>query len=307
MRKIVGLIALGAMALAAPALAQNDDGREVIRGVLDALLGPAPTPTPTAVNIPAQQIARMSDVLAHPRRDADRARDQYRHPAETLEFFRVEPGMTVVDYIPAGGWFSRILIPWLGEQGTYIGMNPEIPASETGYFANMRGYDTKLPADARGWVGYGGARVIGVNTDSIPESLEGTADRVLIFRELHNMRRFGWLHDSLLAAHRLLKPDGLLGIEQHRAGPNAPFSYTDGSMGYQREQDVIALLGVYGFDLVARSEINANPRDPANWENGVWTLPPGYRGVGANDTARRAELDRIGESDRMTLLFRKRP
>jgi len=78
-------------------------------------------------------------------------------------------------------------------------------------------------------------------------------------------------------------------------------------MGYQRERDVIALMEVYGFELVSRSEINANSRDPANWEGGVWTLPPAYRGVGAEDTARRAELDAIGESDRMTLLFRKRP
>jgi predicted methyltransferase len=305
MRKIIGFVALGAMVAAAPALAQSDNGREVVGRVLDALLGPAPAPAST--NIPAQIVARMDEVLAHPRRDGDRARDQYRHPKETLEFFRVQPGMTVVDYMPAGGWFSRVLIPYLGEQGTYVGMNPEIPASDTGYFANMRDYDTKLPNEARNWVGFGGARVVGINTNEIPESLNGTADRVLIFRELHNMRRFGWLHNSLLAAHRLLKPDGLLGIEQHRAGPNAPFSYTDGSMGYQREQDVIALLGVYGFELVARSEVNANPRDPANWEGGVWTLPPAYRGVGPNDTARRAELDRIGESDRMTLLFRKRP
>ena len=77
--------------------------------------------------------------------------------------------------------------------------------------------------------------------------------------------------------------------------------------GYQREQDVIALFEAYGFELVARSEINANPNDPADWATGVWTLPPGYRGTPATDTARRAELDAIGESDRMTLLFRKRP
>jgi predicted methyltransferase len=303
MRKIIGAVALAAV-LATPVVAQNDSGREVVGRVLDALLGPAPAPA--ATNIPAQIVARMNEVLAHPRRDGDRARDQYRHPRETLEFFRVQPGMTVVDYMPAGGWYSRVLIPYLGEQGTYIGLNPEIPAGDTGYFADMRDYDTKLPNEARNWVGFGGARVIGVNTNEIPENLNGTADRVLIFREIHNMRRFGWFYDSVLAAHRLLKPDGLLGVVQHRAGPNAPFSYTDGSMGYQRERDVIALFEVHGFELVARSEVNANPRDPANWEGGVWTLPPAYRGVPTTNTARRAELDRIGESDRMTLLFRKR-
>jgi predicted methyltransferase len=121
------------------------------------------------------------------------------------------------------------------------------------------------------------------------------------------MLRNGWLHADMLTFRRLLKPGGMVGIEQHRAHPYDPYSATDGSKGYLREQDVIALFDLYGFDLVARSEVNANPKDPANWENGVWTLPPGYRGTGPNDTARRAELDAIGESDRMTMLFRKRP
>ena len=120
------------------------------------------------------------------------------------------------------------------------------------------------------------------------------------------MRRFGWLHDTLVTARRLLKDDGLLGVVQHRAKADAPASYTLGDNGYQREKDMIAIFDAYGFDLVAKSEINANPKDPANWEGGVWTLPPGYRG-GPEGSARRADLDAIGESDRMTLLFRKRP
>ena len=249
----------------------------------------------------------LADVLAHPRRDADRVRDQHRHPAETLEFFRVEPGMTVVDYMPAGGWFSRVLIPYLGEQGTYIGMNPNLHPSLTGYWDMYRNAATRIPADAQGWVGSEGARVVGLNTNDDLSAHAGTVDRFLIFREIHNMRRFGWLHESLVAARTLLKDDGLLGVEQHRARPDAPASYVLGDNGYQREEDVIALFSAYGFELVGRSEINANPRDPANWPRGVWSLPPNYGGTPAEDTARRAELDAIGESDRMTLLFRKRP
>lgn len=248
----------------------------------------------------------LEQVLADPRRDNDRVRDQYRHPAETLAFFGVEPGMTVVDYMPAGGWYSRVLIPYLGEGGSYIGLNPELHPSLTGYWDMYRGAATRIPADAQGWVGNTGGRVIGLNTDDDLAALAGTVDRVLIFREIHNMRRFGWLHDSLVAMRTLLKPDGLLGVEQHRAHADAPAAYVLGDNGYQREQDVIALFEAYGFELVARSNVNANPLDPANWPDGVWSLAPSYRGApeGSEERTRRAV---IGESDRMTLLFRKRP
>ena len=246
----------------------------------------------------------LAEVLADSRRDADRVRDQYRHPAETLAFFDVQPGMTVVDFMPAGGWFSRVLIPYLGDSGTYIGLNPSVPESMTGNMANMRNYAANLPAQARGWVGEEGARVIGANSDTVPDELAGTADRFLIFREMHNIRRLGWFHETMVTARKLLKDGGMLGIEQHRAAPGQPMSYVLGDNGYQREADVIALLSAYGFELVARSEINANPRDPANWERGVWSLPPVFSGAaeGSEERARRAA---IGESDRMTLLFRK--
>lgn len=249
---------------------------------------------------PALDAALASDI-----RKEDAARDVHRHPKETLSFFQVEPGMTVVDYMPAGGWYSRILIPYLGEQGTYVGLNPELDPGLTGYWDSMRGTATKFPEQARGWVASGGAKVIGANTDDVPEVLDGTVDRFLIFREVHNMRRMGWLHDSLLTARRLLKPDGMIGVVQHRAKEDAPASFTMGDKGYQREKDVIALFDAYGFDLVARSEVNANPKDPADWEGGVWSLPPSYRG--ADDDAERKRRADIGESDRMTLLFRKRP
>jgi predicted methyltransferase len=175
----------------------------------------------------------------------------------------------------------------------------------TGYWDTYRGTAEKFPAEAREWVGSEGARVLGANTDDELDALAGTADRFLIFREIHNMRRFGWLHDSLVAMRRLLKDDGLLGVVQHRAKADAPADYVLGDNGYQREEDVVRLFEAYGFELVDRSEINANPADPANWEGGVWTLPPGYRGA-PEGSARRAELDAVGESDRMTLLFRKR-
>ena len=273
---------------------------------LAAILTAAPLSLAAPLPAAAQQEAtdaRLAEVLAHSRRDEDRARDPHRNPAETLAFFQVRPGMTVVDYMPAGGWYSRIIIPYLGERGTYVSLNPELHPEMTGYWDTYRGTAEKFPAEARGWVGQEGARVLGANTDGELDPLAGTADRFLIFREMHNMRRFGWLHDSLVTARRLLKDDGLLGIEQHRAKADAPAAYTLGDNGYQREQDVIAIFAAYGFDLVARSDVNANPKDTKNWPQGVWMLPPGLRG--ATDETRPKMLA-IGESDRMTMLFRKR-
>ena len=266
-----------------------------------ALAALAVSPVPAV----AQSTAALEQVLEHERRADDRARDTWRHPAETLAFFQIEPGMTVVDYMPAGGWYTRVIVPYLGAQGSYIALNPELHPELTGYWDMYRGTAAKFPAEAREWVGEGHAKVIGANTDDDLAALAGTADRALIFREIHNMRRFGWLHDSLVTMRRLLKDDGLLGVVQHRAKADAPVDYILGDNGYQREEDVIKLFEAYGFELVDKSEINANPADPANWEGGVWTLPPGYRGA-PEGSARRAELDKVGESDRMTLLFRKR-
>ncbi len=245
----------------------------------------------------------MSAALADPRRAADRPRDVWRHPAQTLKFFKVDPGMTVVDYMPSGGWYTRVLVPFLGPSGRYIGLNPDVsaaPAQMKQYLGNLAG---TLPAKTAEWTGVPAERVAAFNTDGLPAELGGKVDRVLIFREMHNLWRMNILHRELLAVRRLLKDDGLLGIEQHRAKPTAPAAYTDGSKGYLREKDVIALIEAHGFALVGKSEVNANPNDPANHPDGVWTLPPNYR-LGDKD---RARYTAIGESDRMTLLFRKRP
>ena len=250
----------------------------------------------------------MEEVLAADIRADDRARDQYRHPAETLAFFQVEPGMTVVDFMPSGGWYSRVLIPYLGEEGTYIGLNPDVGTEGgPGFFAGMRDTASRFPAEAKAWVGDDGATVNGANIgDESIDAMAGTVDRFLIFREMHNIRRLGWFHDVAATARTLLKDGGMLGVVQHRASADAPSSYVLGDNGYQREEDVIALFSAYGFELVGKSEINANPSDPADWEGGVWSLPPSFGGApeGSAERARRAE---IGESDRMTLLFRKRP
>lgn len=285
MRKFLSLIAC--FAVAAPAVAQHshEHGQE------------------PAAAASAKGDSALAEVLAHPRRNADRARDQWRHPAETLAFFRVEPGMTVVDYMPSGGWYTRVLVPYLGEKGRYIGLNPDVRNASPQMQQNFGNMAQTFPAKAAEWAGVPAGRILAFNTDGLPAELNGTVDHALIFREMHNLQRNGMVHRELTAIRVLLKDDGLLGIVQHRAKPDAPAAYTDGSKGYMREKDVIGLVEAHGFELVAKSEINANPADPADHPAGVWTLPPNLR-EGEKDKARYLA---IGESDRMTLLFRKRP
>lgn len=277
--------------------------------ILAAALGLAAPPAMAAEPAAGAQVCEGCEALieaavAHPRRTADRARDAWRHPAETLSFFRVRPGMTVIDYMPSGGWWTRLLVPYLGKDGRYIGVNPALPANApqgmVNYFGGLR---EKFPVEAAKW-DLQGAALEAFNADQLGEDRNGTVDRVLIFRSIHNMHRNDFLRAELYRLHALLKPDGLLGIEQHRASDNAPAAYVRGDKGYMRQKDVVALIEAHGFELVEASEINANPKDSADHPGGVWNLPPNLRGIAESDKARFAA---IGESDRMTLLFRKRP
>jgi predicted methyltransferase len=240
--------------------------------------------------------------LADPARAEDAARDKYRHPAETLAFFGVEPGQTVVDFIPGGGWYTRVLVPYLGPRGTYVAVGSVNPGAAGEARERQLGFAQRFAEGAAEWNGKGAA-IRAITTAEIPEDLAGKADHAIVMREFHNMVRSGALHSDLVALRKLLKPGGTLGVVEHRSPPDAPYARTDGSAGYMRERDVIALLDAYGFDLVAKSEINANPADPADWPGGVWTLPPSLRGATGETRARLLE---VGESDRMTLLFRKR-
>ena len=275
------LAATAALAFAAPAAAQQNR-------------------TP-ALSAPARQA--LAPVLADPRRAQDRPRDAWRHPAETLAFCRIEPGMTVIDYMPGGGWWTRILVPYLGEGGRYIALNPDVRTAADQMKQYMGNLAVSFPPKITEWTGTPATRFGAYNSDGLPATLDGTLDRVMIMRQIHNIQRFGMLYRELGTVRRLLKPGGLLCLEEHRAKPGASAAYADGSMGYMREKDVIALVEAHGFELAGKSEINANRRDPADHPAGVWVLPPTLR-EGEKD---RARYTAIGESDRMTLLFRKRP
>ncbi len=262
---------------------------------------------PLAAPLAAKDITdaqALAVVLADTKRDADRVRDQYRHPAQMLALCKVKPGQTVVDYMPSSGWWTRVLVPYLGEKGRYVGLNPDVSKQTDQmkqYFGNL---GATFPAKVTEWTGATGDRIAAYNTDQLPAALKGKVNRVLIMREMHNLWRLNLLRSELAAVRDLLDDDGMLCIEQHRARKDARAAYTDGNKGYLRQKDVVGLVEAHGFDLVAASEINANKKDPANHEVGVWALPPNLRGV--TDEADRARYTAIGESDRMTLVFRKR-
>ena len=249
----------------------------------------------------------LEDVLAHERRDGDRARDQYRHPVETLDFFGVEPTMTVAEYGPGGGWYTRVLAPYLMPAGKYIAFNLDSDAStyrNRAQEARAKGWTESFKSTLAEGMGVDPDAVTAFETDEMPEDLAGTVDRVLIFRSMHGLNIGNQADTVLKTARMMLKDDGMVGVVQHMAPEGASYDdYGARQRGYMRKQDVVAIFEANGFELVSESDINANPNDPANWENGVWTLPP-VLATGANDP-RRDEYLAIGESNRMTLLFRK--
>lgn len=245
--------------------------------------------------------AQLAAALADSRRDADRARDVWRKPGETLAFFGVSPEMKVGEYAPGGEWYSRLLGLYLGPRGQLVGLyfNPASGAFAADRQQSIRDAAAKYPSDIAKWSGIPAERFKGMTLEAIPDSEKGTFDRILVMRMMHNLMRWNIADSEIKAMRELLKPGGMLGIEQHRARPDAPYAYSDGSKGYLREADVIKFMEVHGFEFAGRSEANANPKDPANHAQGVWEMPPTL-------ATKREELKGLGESDRMTLLFRKR-
>jgi predicted methyltransferase len=241
--------------------------------------------------------------------DEVRARYNARHPAQTLAFFDVEPGMTVVEALPGGGWYTKILMPYLGEDGKIIGANysDELYAK----FGFGDEWTAKRVADSAKWVetatewaGEDGPAVGTFQITKMPANLDGTADRVLFIRALHNLNRFNDMDGAASEAYRVLKPGGMVGVVQHRAPESAPAEWADGSKGYLKQSDVIAKFEAAGFRLKDTSDINANPKDVPGADDIVWRLPPSLNGT-EEGTPERAAMEAIGESNRMTLLFMK--
>ncbi len=250
----------------------------------------------------------LEDVLAHERRDDDRARDQYRHPAETLAFFGVEPTMTVAEYGPGGGWYTRVLAPYLMPAGQYIAFNQDSDGRQyrdRAQEARSKAWTERFKEGLAEGMGVEADDVMAFETDEMPDEAAGTVDRVLIFRSMHGLNIGNRADDVLKVARVMLKDNGMVGVVQHRAPEGASYDdYGARQRGYMRKDDVIAIFEANGFELASESEVNANPNDTADYEGGVWTLPPSL-GFGRQTEEEMARHRAIGESDRMTLLFKK--
>ncbi len=231
------------------------------------------------------------------RTEADRARDGYRHPAETLAFFGLAPDATVIEITPGGGWYTDIIAPFLRDGGHFIGaIWDELLPDQPAYYARLnQTLEEKISANPDV---YGKAELRRFNAAAPVFGEPGSADLVLTFRNVHNWVPAGTAEAYFKAFYDVLKPGGVLGTVDHRAKDDEA---TDGSSGYLTERQVIDLAEAAGFKLADRSEINANPNDTADHPKGVWTLPPTFA-LGDEDREKYAQ---IGESDRMTLKFIK--
>lgn len=273
----------------------------------DAAPPPAPTAPspPAATDQPAEttppataadlSTAKLDGVLAGAwRSETNKARDAWRHPKETLAFFDVSAGQTVVEISPGGGWYTEILAPWLKGSGTYVAA---ITAPSTSDYAKRgaEAFRAKLAGDSER---FGEAQVIEYDPAAPVLGPAGSADTVLTFRNVHNWK--DQAPGMFQAFFAVLKPGGTLGVVDHRAAVGTDLD-ADRQSGYVPQDYVIRLATDAGFQLAAQSEINANPKDTKDYEKGVWTLPP---------TLTLGDVDRekylaIGESDRMTLKFVK--
>ena len=272
---------------------------------------PATEPMTTAEPAAPSAADQLATVLGGMPEDMQ-ARFAHRNPAETLAFFEIEPGMTVVEALPGGGWYSKILIPYLGESGTLVGVDyafdmwPKFGFMSDEDMEARKTWTTTWVEQASDW-GEGATVEAFVFGDMDPAHA-GTADAVLMIRALHNLNRFendgGFLTEALQDAHSVLKPGGTLGVVQHRAPADADDDWANGSRGYLKEATLVEVVEAAGFELVARSDINANPADQPGADDIVWRLPPTL-GTSADNETLRAEMMAIGESDRMTLKFRK--
>ena len=246
----------------------------------------------------AQQVAM--GMQGEHRSDANKARDQYRHPAETLAFFGIKDGDTVMEIWPGGGWYTEILAPAMRNHGTLViaTWDPEVEGQPAYRYELPKKMEQTFAKNPEVY-----DQVI-FEYFSPPESPSlgdaGSLDAIVTFRNTHGWISAGQAQDIFNEFSRVLKPGGILGVVQHRAEEGSD-PKVSAKQGYVSEAAVKELAANAGFEFVEGSEINANPKDTKDHSKGVWTLPPSYS-LGDED---RGKYAAIGESDRMTLRFRK--
>jgi predicted methyltransferase len=236
-----------------------------------------------------------------------------RHPVETLEFFGIKPGDTVVEALPGEGWYSKILLPYLGAKGKLIAVDyslemwPEFGGFATAEFiAKRKAWPAQFAKDAKTWGGENGAAGEAYTFANMPKELTGKVDAVLFIRALHNLARFdakgNYLKQALAETYRVLKPGGTVGVVQHAMNEDKPDAWADGNRGYLKRSMIIKVMETAGFEFIAESDINKNPKDDPQAGDNVWRLPPSLNAP----EDQKAKNIAIGESNRVTLLFRKK-
>ncbi len=257
---------------------------------------PATPPPPQSAN--DLMAAKLDQVLAGSwRSDKNKARDEYRHPKQTLEFFGVKPSDTLIEITPGGGWYAEILAPLLKGSGTYIAAVGK-PTKPQGEAAQDKSALQKLFEGNA--TEFGDAKSVEFDSKAPSLGAPASADVVLTFRNVHNWVMADTAPLMFKAFFDVLKPGGTLGVVDHRAAADADLDKIKKS-GYLPQDYVVKLATDAGFKLVAQSEINANAKDTKDYEKGVWTLPPTLT-LGDQD---KDKYVAIGESDRMTLKFEK--
>ncbi len=255
------------------------------------------------VSMPPETAAAdaLEDAVHNPQRTpAFQERDQYRNPLETLRFFGMQPDKTVAEIWASPGWYAEILAPYLKAAGEYYAVGFSLTAKRTPQWRRTMAEEliAKFSADPDNY------SAVAVTSLSVPEDTviapPGTVDIVLTFRNVHNWMKGDYAPGVFAAMYQALRPGGILGVVEHRAKPGTTVEMMKLS-GYVTEAQVIVFAQAAGFELDGRSQINANPKDTRDHPRGVWTLPPSLR---MQDVDREKYLA-IGESDRMTLRFRK--
>lgn len=248
------------------------------------------------------------------------ARYAARHPVETLAFFGIKPGDTVIEALPGEGWYSKILFPYLGDEGRLIGVDYDMTmwpmfgawGADPKFLAERKAWPAQWAQDAKTWGGEDGAKGDAYTFATLPADLTGEVDAVLFIRALHNLARFdakgNYLKEALAETHRVLKPGGVVGIVQHAMSEAKPDAWADGSRGYLKRSKLIATFTAAGFEFVGESPINLNPKDDPQDGESVWRLQPNMSAPENKKATpeQNAKYRSIGESNRVTLLFKKK-